>query len=44
MNGITAAFPNRQLHVILDNLNTHKNNEDWLKAQGQGRQSDAAKG
>ena len=32
MNGITAAFPNRQLHVILDNLNTHKKNEDWLKA------------
>src|SRR5450631_118123 len=32
MNSITAAFPNRQLHVILDNLNTHKKNEDWLKA------------
>src|SRR5712691_2966776 len=28
-----AAFPNRKLHVILDNLNTHKKNEDWLKAQ-----------
>ena len=32
MNSVTAAFPNRQLHVILDNLNTHKKNEDWLKA------------
>jgi hypothetical protein len=25
-------FPNRQLHVILDNLSTHKKNEEWLKA------------
>jgi Integrase core domain. len=32
MNSVTAAFPNRQLHVILDNLNTHKKNENWLKA------------
>ncbi|MHC2282932.1 transposase [Bradyrhizobium diazoefficiens] len=24
MNSVTAAFPNRKLHVILDNLNTHK--------------------
>src|SRR5919109_1092857 len=32
MNSLTAAFPNRQLHVILDNLSTHKKNEDWLKA------------
>jgi hypothetical protein len=32
MNSVTAAFPNRQLHVILDNLNTHKKNEHWLKA------------
>jgi hypothetical protein len=23
MNSVTAAFPDRQLHVILDNLNTH---------------------
>ncbi|MHC2806820.1 transposase [Bradyrhizobium diazoefficiens] len=30
MNSVTAAFPNRKLHVILDNLNTHKKNEDWL--------------
>jgi hypothetical protein len=32
MNSITAAFPNRKLHVILDNLNTHKKNEHWLNA------------
>ena len=32
MNSVTAAFPNRKLHVILDNLNTHKKNEQWLKA------------
>src|SRR5246127_55874 len=31
MNRIAAAFPNRQLHVILDNLSTHKKNERWLK-------------
>lgn len=31
MNRIVAAFPGRQLHVILDNLNTHKKNELWLK-------------
>ena len=32
MNSLAAAFPNRQLHLILDNLSTHKKNEDWLKA------------
>src|ERR1035437_1351731 len=32
INSVTAAFQNRQLHVILDNLNTHKKNEHWLKA------------
>src|SRR3982075_59260 len=32
MNSVTAVFPGRKLHVILDNLNTHKKNEDWLKA------------
>ena len=32
MNSVTTAFPNRKLHVILDNLNTHKKNEPWLKA------------
>jgi len=31
MNSIVAAFPGRKLHVILDNLNTHKKNERWLK-------------
>src|SRR5262249_16396351 len=32
MNNVAEAFPNRELHVILDNLSTHKKNEDWLKA------------
>jgi transposase len=32
MNSVSAAFPGRKLHVILDNLNTHKKNEHWLKA------------
>jgi hypothetical protein len=32
MNSLITAFPGRKLHVILDNLNTHKKNEDWLKA------------
>src|SRR5450432_3476245 len=32
MDSVTSAFPNRKLHVILDNLNTHKKNEHWLKA------------
>ena len=31
MNGVVAAFPDRELHVIVDNLNTHKKNEHWLK-------------
>ncbi len=31
MNSVVAAFPDRELHVILDNLNTHKKNECWLK-------------
>jgi hypothetical protein len=31
MNRIVAAYPGKQLHVILDNLNTHKKNENWLK-------------
>src|SRR6478672_4357158 len=31
MNSVAAAFPDRELHVILDNLNTHKKNERWLK-------------
>lgn len=32
MNNVTAAFPGRTFDVILDNLNTHKKNEPWLKA------------
>lgn len=28
----STAFSNRQLHVVLDNLSTHKKNEEWLKA------------
>src|ERR1700680_3157856 len=31
MNSLVDAFPDRELHVILDNLNTHKKNERWLK-------------
>ena len=31
MDNVVAAFPGRELHVILDNLNTHKKNERWLK-------------
>src|SRR6266850_7252053 len=31
MNSVVAAFKDRELHVILDNLNTHRKNERWLK-------------
>ena len=32
MNQIVGAYPDRELHVVLDNLNTHKPKEDrWLK-------------
>ena len=31
MNGLVACYPGRELHVVLDNLNTHKKNERWLK-------------
>ncbi len=31
MDEIVAAYPKRRLEVILDNLNTHRSNEDWLK-------------
>jgi transposase len=32
MNEIVAAHPKREIHVILDNLNTHKPKEDrWLQ-------------
>ncbi|GLH81911.1 hypothetical protein SSBR45G_68200 [Bradyrhizobium sp. SSBR45G] len=29
---VAASFPNIELHVILDNLSTHTNNEEWLDA------------
>jgi NAD(P)-dependent dehydrogenase (short-subunit alcohol dehydrogenase family) len=31
MDDVVAAYPNKRLKVVLDNLNTHKNNDDWLK-------------
>jgi len=32
MNGIVTAYPNQHIHVILDNLNTHKPKRDgWLQ-------------
>jgi hypothetical protein len=32
MNEIVSANPGREIHVVLDNLNTHKPKEDrWLK-------------
>ena len=35
MNGIVAEQGDREIHVILDNLNTHKPKEDrWLKRHG----------
>ena len=34
MNELVAAYPNMELHVILDNLNTHKPKDDrWLMRQ-----------
>jgi hypothetical protein len=32
MKRVVAAFADRELHVIVDNLNTHKKNERWLKS------------
>jgi transposase len=32
MNSLVAHYPDRELHVVLDNLNTHKKNERWLKS------------
>ena len=33
MNDIVAAHPGREIHVVLDNLNTHKPKQDrWLRA------------
>ena len=31
MNSIVAVYPRKQIHVVLDNLNTHTKNEAWLK-------------
>jgi transposase len=31
VSDLCCAIRNRKLHVILDNLNTHKKNERWLK-------------
>jgi len=32
MNGIIAAYPDQEIHVVLDNLSTHKPKRDmWLK-------------
>lgn len=31
MDSVVAAYPDREIHVVLDNLNTHKKNEAWLK-------------
>ena len=32
MNDIVAAYPDTDIHVVLDNLNTHKpKNDRWLK-------------
>jgi transposase len=30
MDEVVAAYPDQELHVVLDNLNTHKNNDAWL--------------
>ncbi len=36
MNEIVAAHPDREIHVVLDNLNTHKPKDDrWLKRHPQ---------
>src|SRR5580704_6589489 len=36
MNQIVSAYPERHLHVVLDNLNTHKPKQDrWLKRHPQ---------
>ena len=31
MNDIVTAYPGKELHVVIDNLNTHKKNEAWSK-------------
>jgi transposase len=32
MDDIVALYPDKEIHAVLDNLSTHKKNEDWLKA------------
>jgi hypothetical protein len=32
MDDIVALYPDKQIHAVLDNLNTHKRNEIWLAA------------
>jgi hypothetical protein len=31
MNRVVSVFPDREMHVIVDNLNTHKKCDRWLK-------------
>lgn len=36
MNELVAKNPDQEIHVVLDNLNTHKPKQDrWLKAHPQ---------
>ena len=36
MNELVAAHPDREIHVVLDNLNTHKPKDDrWLQCHSQ---------
>lgn len=32
MDEVVRVYPDQELHVVLDNLNTHKNNDAWLSA------------
>jgi transposase len=32
MDDIVALYPDKEIHAVLDNLNTHKKNEAWLRA------------
>jgi len=31
MDGVVAACPRKDIHVVLDTLNTHRENDAWLK-------------
>ena len=33
MDEVVATYPKTRLEVILDNLNTHKKNEEWLASR-----------